>query len=152
MRDIRYGNDDKLLSVTKQKSNNNYFFSRSVFKPGFSIETQPFLLDDNLNFINSTTYATPNFEETYDVISTKNNGFVMVGYSTGFSSNNVEDVLLVKLDTTLLNAISVVGVKEVTDNVIIKTQLYYYNDKIYMVYLDKKDIDWINSLSKMKKR
>jgi len=131
------GGNDKLLSVAKQKSNNNYFFSRSVFKPGFSIEAQPFLLDNNLNFINATTYVTPNVEETYDVISTADNGFVMVGYSNGLSSNNIEDVLLIKLDTTVLNAISIVGVDEVIDNFNIKIQLYYYNNKVFIKNLIK---------------
>lgn len=106
------GSSDKFMSVTKSTIGNNYCFSRNVFKPGFAIEAQPFLVDFNFNHINSTTYADVNDEETYKIINTKDNGFLMVGYTKSFNSIS-EDVFVVKLDNTLLNASNIVGVNEV---------------------------------------
>lgn len=105
------GAADKFVSVTKSTLNNNYCFSRSVFKPGFAIEAQPFLTDFNFNYINSTTYAGINDEEAYKIINTKDDGFLMIGYTKSFNSLS-EDVFVVKLDNTLLNAGNIVGIKE----------------------------------------
>lgn len=124
------GNDDKYLSVTKQHSGTDLMFSRSVFKPGFSIEAQPLLADLNMNWVNSTTYVTTQMDEAYEVISTYDNGYAMVGYSKGFSGNLSEDILFIKIDNGLVGAANIVGIHENSKKISIYNP-YYLNAKIY---------------------
>ncbi|MBI2721075.1 MAG: hypothetical protein HYX39_02755 [Bacteroidetes bacterium] len=136
--DIKFtgaGSGDKFISVTKSTIGNNYCFSRSVFKPGFAIEAQPFLTDVNFGYINSTTYAGVNDEEAYAIINTKDNGFLMIGYTKSFNSFS-EDVFIVKLDNSLLNASNIVGVGEAAILQTKRNLVYFFNNTFYF---DNKD-------------
>ncbi|MCA0430483.1 MAG: T9SS type A sorting domain-containing protein [Bacteroidetes bacterium] len=123
------GNDDKYLSVAKQHSGTDLMFSRSVYKPGFSIEAQPLLADLNMNWVNSTTYVSTQMDEAYEVISTYDNGYAMVGYTKGYSGNLSEDILFIKIDNGLVGATSIVGIHENSKNVSIYNP-YYLDNKI----------------------
>jgi len=129
---IRYagaGSNDRFLSVTRERNGNNYFFSRSVNKPSFEMEAQPFHTDFNLNHIFSTTYVGNKDEEAYKVFNTKDNGFVMVGYTKSFNLVS-EDVFFVKVDSTLLNSVNIVGLKELKQNKS-PEKIYYFDNKLY---------------------
>lgn len=107
------GDNDKYLSIARQHNNgNDLMFSRSVLKPGFSIEVQPLLADLNMNWVNSTTYASNEIDEAYDVVSTHDYGYAMLGYTKGYSGNLTEDIFFVKVDNGLVGSTSIVGLNE----------------------------------------
>lgn len=140
------GSNDKFLSATKSSLGNNFCFSRSVYKPSFAIEAQPFLVDFNFNYISSTTYADVNDEEAFNIINTTDDGYLMVGYTKSYNSIS-EDVFLVKLDNTLLNSANIVGLKEVMPFKNKQPEIYYSEGKVYFENLKKENLSYelINS-------
>lgn len=110
------GDNDKYLSVAKQHNGSDLMFSRSVLKPGFSIEVQPLLADLNMNWVNSTTYVTNEIDEAYDVTSTHDNGYALLGYTKGYSGNLTEDIFFVKVDNGLVGSTNIVGINEILKN------------------------------------
>ncbi|MFN7912060.1 MAG: hypothetical protein ACK5QC_09540 [Bacteroidota bacterium] len=106
------GDNDKYLSIARQHNGSDLMFSRSVLKPGFSIEVQPLLADLNMNWINSTTYVTNEIDEAYDVTSTHDNGYALLGYTMGYSGNLTEDIFFVKVDNGLVGSTNIVGINE----------------------------------------
>jgi len=142
------GGNDKFLSVCKATSNDNYFFSRSVFKPGFAIEIQPFYTNINFIFINSNTYIGNKEEEAFEAINTTDDGFAMVGYTKSFGLVS-EDIFFLKLDNSLMNSSSIVGVSEYLPQV--KKGIYYFENYIHFDNTSKENINYtlINSMGEL---
>jgi hypothetical protein len=132
------GSNDKFLSVCKAIGNNNYFFSRSVFKPGFEMEIQPFYTDISFIFINSNTYIGNKDEEAYDVIPTPDGGFAMVGYTKSFGLS-CEDVFFLKVDNSLMNSTSIVTIKEEQTS---QHHSWYYDNILYFENQQSNDIPY----------
>jgi hypothetical protein len=122
--------DDKFLAITNMKSGNQYFLSRYVnHVGGYGIDVQPYLLNYNFIFLAANTYGGTNDDVAYDVISTKDNGYLMIGYTNGYGLVS-EDVFLIKLDSTINTAQLLVGIKE-NGNYINKNNIYYFENVIY---------------------
>lgn len=127
-----YTDDDKFLAITSNKQNDKYFLSRKVNHYGtdYGIDLQPYLMDQNYIFNNATTYGGYGIDEAFDVIATSDNGFLMVGYSKGYGLIS-EDVYMVKLDATLLNAPIIVGEKENIETSKFVEKIFYSEGYIY---------------------
>jgi hypothetical protein len=83
------------------------------------------LIDNNFNYIASTTVGEMEDEESYNIESTSDNGFIMVGYTKSYGSP-LEDVFVLKMDSTIFNTQSLVGIKDIdepTDDFVL-----YHND------------------------
>lgn len=121
-------NDDKLFSIVNISKDNRYFFSRKVGHGALGIDAQPYILDYNFIYIGTTTYGGFKEDETYDVILTKDNGYVMVGMTNSYSFSS--DVYLIKLDSALLNSPVIIGIDEYNGKDK-KTHGYYFNNEVY---------------------
>ncbi len=127
------GPDDRMLSVTNRKTTNDYFFSRSVLYGTQLTNVQPIMYIDDFTFLQSTTYGGFGWDEAYDVISTSDGGFAMIGYTKSYSVANDENIYFVKLDSTFLNAQVIAGLNEgVTPPEALKISIFARRESLYV--------------------
>lgn len=118
-------NDEKFISICNEKNKSNFCLARKIDHGIFKLDYQPFLIDNNFNYIASTTVGDMEDEESYNIESTSDNGFIMVGYTKSYGSP-LEDVFVLKMDSTIFNTQSLVGIKDIdepTDDFVL-----YHND------------------------
>jgi hypothetical protein len=127
-----FTNEDKFLAITHNKQRDKYFLSRKVnqFGTEYAIDVQPYLMDVGYIFNNATTYGGIGEDVAYDVISTKDKGFAMVGYTKGYNLVS-EDVFLIKLDSSIMNSPVIVGEPEFYKFKLQDEKVYYNEGILY---------------------
>ncbi|MGE0568012.1 MAG: T9SS type A sorting domain-containing protein [Bacteroidia bacterium] len=121
--------DDKFNSVAVNPNNNAYFLSRKVFQGVFDIITQPYLINDAFIWLASSTVGGFKYDEAFDVISTSDNGYALVGFTRSFEAQE-EDIFFIKLDNGIYNPAEIIGIKENGMNEIANAQFYYFNHSL----------------------
>ncbi len=124
-------NDEKIFSICPSKGRYEYLFSRRVVHPPLGIDIQPCLYDYNLIYVGLVTYGFEGTDEAYKIISSSDNGFVMIG-AANKESLIPEDVFLIKLDSTINNTPNITSIGEsglMKSNV---DYVYELNRAIYM--------------------
>lgn len=109
--------DEQYVALTYLKNDLFVYSRKNVHFPGGNRGYEPMIsLYSNQFYIDATTYGSPEDDELFDVMRTRDKGFVLVGYTKGFNSL-LSDIFLLKLDTgALQGAVSIVGIKEVVHN------------------------------------
>lgn len=114
-------NDEIYNSITVSKRNSvDYlcFIEREYF-PGFKLQTKVIEYDNYLNYKNATDYGSSSIDETYQIVSTKDKGYAIVGYTQGYNAV-LTDLYFVKIDSTLNGGnYSIVSVDELQDESIL---------------------------------
>ncbi len=146
------GNEDRFFSITDFKKRNKYYFSRRVFHPSFGIDIQPVVLDYFFVYNASVTYGFEGNDEAFQIISTIDNGAVMIGSAKQNSGSN-SDVFLVKLDSTGYNTNEITSSKQIEMLSNDKAKLYYNNFKLFFdKSLRNHAIEIINQLGEVVQR
>ncbi len=105
--------DYQFATLAKGSYFNSYMYIYKTFDAPAGFKLEPLYMKFNGMWPNNlNTYGSLADEEIFDVCKTKDNGYISVGYSTGFNSQ-LTDVFLVKTDSTILGSPSIVGVKEI---------------------------------------
>lgn len=106
---------DYQLTCVTRANNSNYIYVYKTFEAPVGFKLEPLFMDITgmwPSVVN--TYGSTSDEEIFDICRTKDKGFIAVGYTNGFSlSPNdgfLNDVFLVKMDSTLFNSKNYVGV------------------------------------------
>lgn len=145
-----FTDDDKFLAITNKCFGDQYFLSRKVNHVGpFGIDVQPYLLNHNLVYLEVNTYGSLKEDEAFDVICTRDNGYAMVGYTKGYGLIS-DDILLIKLDSSLLNAEYIVGIKGNQGRKVEK-EIYYFNNVVHFQNQKKQFLSYelLNSLGRI---
>lgn len=105
-------NDEQYLSNAYYKNTMYMYLRRSNYtSTDLRLQTLVQLYDNN-NYMDGTKYGSLEPDELLSISSTKNEGFVAVGYTYGYGANQ-SDVFLLKLDNgPILGAPSMVGINE----------------------------------------
>jgi hypothetical protein len=118
---------DYQLTCVTRGNNANYIYVYKTFDAPAGFQLEPLFMDITGMWPTTVnTYGSTSDEEIFDICRTKDRGFIAVGYTTGFSTGPndgfLDDVFLVKMDSTLFNSQNFVGVPEtpkVLDNIFI---------------------------------
>jgi hypothetical protein len=101
---------------------------RTIYQGVFKLNCQPFKTQNDFTYLAATTYGDDEDDELFNIENCSDNGFIMTGYAKSYGAIS-EDVFLIKLDSTVFGAQSVVGVPSNTPS--FTKDVYYNNNTIY---------------------
>lgn len=103
--------DQQFMTVVRAKGNNYVYVEKAYNSPvGFMLEPTLCVFGEQY-YQYCTTYGGISNEILYDISNTRDKGFIAVGQSDGFGAQ-LNDVFLVKMDSTILGSMKIVGINE----------------------------------------
>lgn len=88
------------VAISKKNSVNNFCFIEKEMFPGFKLQTKVIELDVNLYYKIATDYGSSSNDETYNIVSTEDRGYAIVGYTQGYNAS-LTDLFFIKIDSLL---------------------------------------------------
>lgn len=108
--------DEQFYALTYSKANDFLYLRRSN-NSKFDLRFEAMISQYSNNvYVSTTKYGSSENDELFDIVKTRDKGFVCIGYTTSFSAK-LTDVFLVKIDSlTLTGAVNLVGISEVLNS------------------------------------
>jgi hypothetical protein len=105
--------DEEYVTMVHLINDDHVYSRKNVHFPGAGRGLEPMIgLYSNNNYIATTTYGSPEDEELFDVIKTRDGGAAFVGYTKGYGGS-LSDIFLLKLDaSSIFGAVDAVGFSE----------------------------------------
>ncbi|MBK7309714.1 MAG: T9SS type A sorting domain-containing protein [Sphingobacteriaceae bacterium] len=122
-------NEDKFSTICNTKNQNEFCMVRKVNQPLYKFNCQPFKTLPDFTYLAATTYGDFDDDEIFNIEMCSDNGYILTGSCKSYDAI-LEDVYLIKLDSTIYGAQSIVGIKENT-NTSYEIEFYYYKNKLY---------------------
>jgi len=120
--------EERFSSVCNVKNQFEICMVRKIYQGVFKLNCQPFKTQNDFTYLAATTYGDDEDDELFNIENCSDNGFIMTGYAKSYGAIS-EDVFLIKLDSTVFGAQSVVGVPSNTPSFM--KDVYYNNNTIY---------------------
>lgn len=120
---------ERFHSICNSKNGNIISLSRKINQNVFKLNCYILQAFDDFSYIASPTYGDFEDDELFNIESCSDNGYILCGYTKSYGASS-EDIFVVKLDSNVLNAQSVIGLKENT-RVSHSNRFYYHKNKLY---------------------
>ncbi len=130
--------DEKFSSVCSVKNQYEICMTRKIYQGVFKLNCQPFKTQNDFIYQAATTYGDDGDDELFNIENCSDNGFIMTGYTKSFDAIS-EDVFLIKLDSTVFGAQSIVGIEENTTS--LNRDVYFHNRTLYFKNNDQTQIE-----------
>lgn len=116
-------NDQQFMTVVNTKFNDFIYVEKGYNVPsGYKLEPT-YCIFGGQWYVSCNTYGSYDDEIIYDIVKTKDRGTISVGSSNGFGAN-LTDVFLVKMDSTLLGSVKIIGINEISNPLDGKIDVY----------------------------
>lgn len=121
--------DERFHSICNSKNGNTIALSRKIFQNVFKLNCYILKAQNDFNYISSPTYGDYEDDEIFNIEQTSDNGYILAGYTKSYGASS-EDVFVIKLDSNVLSASSVIGIKE-NNNTSTNFNCFYFKNKIH---------------------